>query len=364
MNKSVQLSLFNRKLGNSNISNAILNAPKIDLHRHLLGSLSIDSFIKISNKYNIPLPKNNEDELMNLLKIYKPVNGLKEFFKPWKYFSRLIISPEVVYDITYEVLRDLAKDNVCYSEIRTSWGMTGNENFSVHDFVYSLFKASVDAKRDFDIHSRFLLGITRHIMGNHQQWKRKKLYEQILKAAIGYKNKCVVGFDLSGVETGYPPKIFNGFFKKVHEMGFRSSIHCGETTGPENIWESLNNICPHRISHGLSAVQDKSLLEYLRENEISVEICPTSNLLTKRIESIKLHPIRQLYDNGIKVTINTDNPEICNTTLSKEIHLLIKNNIFSLSEIKNLLNNSLEVSFAPMEIKMKLKKQLAWGLYE
>lgn len=357
-NIPLQLSLFRSNLNEQavEIPDFLLKAPKVDLHRHLLGSVSLDSFVKVSKKYGLTLPANVEDDLYKILKIIEPVPGLKEFFRPWRFFSRLLVKPEAVYDITYDVLSDLRNDYICYSEIRTSWGITGQEKFPVSDFLYALNEARIDAEKNLGVQARFLLGITRHIMGNQQEWIRNGLYQRLLEAAIPYKGKCVVGFDLSGIEKGYAPNCFSNFFKSARDAGFNISIHCGETTGPNSIWQSLKDLYADRIAHSLSAIEDPDLMEYLKRHRTGVEICPTSNLLTESVSSIKDHPVKEMYDSGVKVTINTDNPEICSTTLSKEYAILLNEGIFSKSEIFDLMINAINVSFAPIKLKSKIAK--------
>jgi len=258
-----------------------------------------------------------------------------------------------------DALKEASEDNIRYVELRASWGITGKERFSVSDFLKSLAEAFDQAEKEYNIVGRVVLGITRHLVGRHQPWFRKKLYKQILSAACNFKDECVVGFDLSGEEQNYAPIIFKDFFLEAKNMGFGVSIHCGETTGPEDIWEAIIDLSADRIAHGLGASKDQDLLSYISEKRIPLEICPTSNYLIKAIPSLREHPIREFKEKGIRITVNTDNPVTCQTSLSREYDNLMKLLQFTLIDVRRTVENALEASFAPPELKDKIKKNMS-----
>jgi len=154
-----------------------------------------------------------------------------------------------------------------------------------------------------------------------------------------------VGFDLSGLEAGNPPAIFEQEFMEARAEGFPVTVHCGETMNSEDIWNALVHLKPSRISHGLSCVQDKSLLEYLRYYAIPVEVCPSANWLTKTVPDLHFHPLLEMHKSGLNVTINTDNPSICSTTLSREYAIVKTLLNFSNTALADLFKNSLSSAF-------------------
>ena len=365
MNNNIQLSLFNENINkNDKIIPEIIKLPKIDLHRHLLGCVTLETFLKVSKKFSIKLPSQNISELREMLTITKPVNGLSELFKPWKYLSRLIINPEVIYILTVEALKDASNDNIQYVELRISWGITGKEKFSIDDFLTSLTEAINFAEKEYKIFCRVIFGITRHIIGVHKPWMQKKLLKNIIESCLKFKDICVVGFDLSGKEYNYPPSMFIDFFKTVKNEGFYASIHCGETTSTTDIWEAIIDLSADRIAHALSAIQDKKLLFHLRDNKIPLEICPTSNLLSSTVPSIEDHPLKILRDNNIRITINTDNPAIFGISLSKEYDILYKKLHFDLYDLKKITITAFETCFAPPNIKSQLKDIFRYKNFE
>lgn len=328
--------------------------PKIDLHRHLLGSLPAESVIKIARKYHVSLPSQQKEDLENMLAFDKKVSGLKEFFKPWRIYSKLLVSPDALYDITYDVLMAASVDQICYTELRASWGMTGRENFPVADFLSAIDQAIRDAEKDCGIIGRVVLGITRHLMGRHPKGKQRYLYKNILEAAIKFKDHCVVGFDLSGIENHYPPITFKNFFREVKKYGFKTTIHCGETVGPNDIWQSLTDLKADRISHAITAIQDRALMAYIVKNQIPVEISLTSNLLTNSIKDILSHPILPFSKENVTITLNTDNPSICKVTLSDEFCMLFMHLNFNWPQILAINENAAYSIFSGEEVQAQI----------
>lgn len=319
-------------------------AKKADLHRHLLGSTTKATALLVSAKYGAKLPTHDMLELDDYLKITTPVTGLRELFRPWAHLSRLIVSPNALSRLAYEALKDAAADNVRYVELRTSWNMTGRESFDVKTFIAALDIAARTAEERLGVTGKFLLGITRHLMSKHTPQNRDRLLGELLEAAVPYKNTCIVGFDVSGVEEGNPLSTFRNFLRLAKEQGFSLSIHCGETMGPKTVWEAIE-AGANRISHALAIVADNKLLDRVVQDQIPIEMCLTSNVMSSAISSLKTHPLRALLHAGAFLVLATDNPAMHNITLSSEYGLAMDQLGLKLDDVHRLIDNSFKARF-------------------
>lgn len=314
----MQADLFDPPRPEVVVTPAVARAPKIDLHRHLLGSLTCDHVLQLAIEHELPIPTHSPTHLEDLLTIQRPVAGLREFFKPWSTLSKLLVSPEVVESIAYLALKQAYEDRVVYAEFRASWGMTGRSPFSADEFLGALSAGFRRAEVEFGVVGRVVLGITRHMFIHHIPDIRRSLWSAILKAALRHRGSLVVGFDLSGLEDNYPARLYSRELTEARDNGFSLTIHAGETTTSREVRDVVEMLRPHRIGHGLAAVTDDRLMGILADRNIAVEACPTSNWLTKTVADLKHHPLTTLHERGVPVTLNTDNPGVCRTTLSRE----------------------------------------------
>ena len=350
--------LFQKLLPDVLIPPAIEGIPKIDLHRHLIGSISPQMLLNISKKHAFSLPTRSIEELDNLLTIKEPVNGLKPFFKSWPFISKLVFSPDILSSLTEYVLRDAHKDNVVYTELRASWGMTGKESFTVKEFLKGIQDGLTRAEQKYGIIGRIVFGITRHLFARHANWQRQRLWSNIVEAVSEYKDSVVVGFDLSGIEEGYPVDLFLEELQQAQKEGFPITIHCGETTKAKTIWEAIEALHPSRISHALSAVSDEDLLKQLAILQIPIEVCPSTNWLTQTVADLADHPMRKMHASGIKLTVNTDNPAICRSTLSRDYAILTSMMGFSDHDIEQFIKNSLTSMFGSKTLHKKIDRKM------
>lgn len=190
---------------------------------------------------------------------------------------------------------------------------------------------------------------------------------QNLRSVIDYDSKNIIGIGLGGYEANGPAKDFVKVFKIAKENGFRTVAHAGEDVGPESIWDSIKLLGAERIGHGISAIYDEELMNYLAEKKIPLEICPTSNVFTKKyVKKYEEHPIKKFYEKGILVTVNTDDPTFFNVELIEEYWNLYEKLNFSLEDIKNLIINGFKASFLSEKKKKKFIKKvnLIWKKYK
>jgi adenosine deaminase len=167
----------------------------------------------------------------------------------------------------------------------------------------------------------------------------------------------IVSVDLGGSEDEFPPAPFVGVFKRAKEMGLHLVAHAGEAAGPESIWDAIHYLNVERIGHAATAIKDARLMSYLKENSIAIEACPVSNVRTGVVSSINHHPVREFYDRGLMVTVNSDDPTLFNTDLNNELIQLNHHLNFSLEQIYQLTQNALNAAFLPEETKNSLHKE-------
>lgn len=327
----------------------ILNKiPKIELHCHLDGSVRPETMYELLIEKGELLEAKNLEEFKELVMIKGKSNSLKEYLKKFSYPLKVMQSKENIERISYELLEDLSKENVKYVEIRFAPYLHMEEGLHFDEVVESVLKGMNRAKKDFNILSNAILICMRHEPAEQSM--------KVIEYGEKYLNKGIVGVDLAGNEHDFPPEIHEKAFKMAHEKGYNITIHGGETGIVENIDKSIELLHARRIGHGTAAIKDIKVMELLKEKNIFLEMCPTSNLQTKAVSSINEYPIREYLDRGIKVTVNTDNTTVSNTSLAKEYKLLMDELAFTIEEIKELIDNSVEASFISQKQKEELRK--------
>jgi adenosine deaminase len=169
----------------------------------------------------------------------------------------------------------------------------------------------------------------------------------------------IVGIGIGGSEHSAPPEPFAQVYEEARRLGFHTSAHAGEAAGPQSVWGALRALHPERIGHGTRAQEDASLVDFLAERAIPLEMCPISNLRTGVVPSIEEHPVRRFFDRGLRVTVNSDDPKMFGNSLAEEYRLLAEKLGFTLGEIHQLIMNAVEASWASPERKAKLREELA-----
>jgi adenosine deaminase len=333
--------------------------PKAELHRHLQGSIRTSTILDVANKYRIRLPTHNADELENFITHRHPAKNLIEFLKPWTIFSKIIMSSEVASRITYEAIEDAASDNIAYLEMRFApYTMSNNMKLGPEELLDAVTAAVKEAQRDFGIVVRLVLGIARVDLPDYPRYNNG-----ILNAALDHRD-FVVGFDLTGDEANFPPSRYTDFFVLARDNCFGITIHAGEAAGYQSVEDAIELLGAHRIGHGVSALASPHVMDLLRGsphqgNPIPIEICPTSAYLTGTLPKSKvISTITRFLDRGVHVTICADNPQVCNTTLSREYQWLLESGSISPKQIVGLLRDGIQYSFAPDHIKTELRRSL------
>jgi len=325
--------------------------PKVELHRHLEGCISATLLLEIAQEYRVKLPTTNLEVLRSLIQIRGQAANLKEFLDKFYWLGMAFPTLEAVEHVAYCVCRDCARDNIRCLELRFSpVFMSLEKPHSWDSLLHAVLKGARRAEEDFPIDVGFIIGISR----SNPLGKAMRAVD----IAGTYSGLGVVGLDLFGDEAEFPPELFTAVFEVADEADLNITVHAGEGGGETNVRVAIEKLKAARIGHGVKIINDEKMMEWVREQGIPLEICLTSNVMTQTVPSLEEHPVRKLYDFGIRMSLNTDDPAICNTTLSKEYILAMEHFGFTLAEIKGLIADSLEQSFLEEYRKDKLRPVL------
>lgn len=352
-----QQPLF-ENLKKSALMHDLLSMPKLDLHRHLTGSIDAEMAVRIAAKYDVKLPTYISSELEDMLFKQDRVKNLDEYFHPWAVLNRLFISKEAVYEIVMLSARKAAQDRVLYVEFRTSpRGFLGENNaFSFEEYVETLSKSAIDAQSEFDIIIRFILGIPRQVFVPIPLIQRNRMFAKMISVILAY-GQHFVGVDLSGNED-IGAEEFEYFFRFAMEKGLSVTVHAGESGPASNVRYAVEHLGASRIGHGISAAKDETLLSILAERCCTLEICPTSNKLLGVVSEVEELPLKMLWQHNVPFIICSDNPARCRISLSEELYKVSKAFDLSIHDVEKIVHSSLDSSFADSETKRILSLKL------
>lgn len=325
--------------------------PKVELHRHLEGCISAELLLQIAQEYEVNLPTRKLEELRPLIQVQGNAGSLKAFLDKFYWLGMAFPNLEAVERVAYYVCRDCARDNIRYVELRFSpLFMSLEIHHSWEDLLHAVLKGIRRAEKEFDIETGLIVGVSRSNSLKHAL--------RVVDIACEYAGLGVVGVDLFGDEAAYPPELFQAAFRVAREGGLNVTVHAGEGGGETNIRAAIEVLGAQRIGHGVKIVNDKEMTAWVKDRGVPLEISLTSNIKTGTVPSLKEHPLRRLYDYGIKVSINTDDPAICDTTLSREYLLAMDYLGFTFSEIVGLVLDALDQSFLPDYRRRPLRARL------
>ncbi len=324
--------------------------PKTEIHIHLEGSIRTQTIIDVAREYNLKLPANEVSELDRHVKIYDQMRDLETVLEAFGIFQNSITSPEVVERIAWELFEDAAKQNVKLFEVRFSpdWAFHGH-NLDWDACLEGLLRAKVRAEQEFDMAIGYI-AITSRSMGPDSCIKT-------VDWAIRHKEH-ILGIDLADSERDFPLREFVKPVLKAKDAGLKVTIHTGEDTPPSYIKETIELTDPDRIGHGIHAIDDMEVVELLKERDITLEVNPWSNYLTNSVRAIEEHPLKKLFDLGVKVTINSDDPEVLETNLNNEYRIAHEVLGMSMGDIATCNRFAYEASFIPDQ-----EKQRVWEKY-
>ncbi|MEA3287184.1 MAG: adenosine deaminase [Candidatus Marinimicrobia bacterium] len=318
--------------------------PKIELHLHLEGAIPLDTLWQLINKYDPVLSKTLTLESLNSKFQY---TNFHHFLQLWSWKNTFIREPDDFTHIAQAVARQLKHQNIIYAEAF----------FSPPDFAHTGLDVSLISQ---SIRQGLAMvdGIHVNLIADLVRGSDTAMAGLMLDQVLELKNEGVIGIGLGGDEAKHPPGLYKGIYTKAKHHDLHTTVHAGEALGPTSIWEALTELHPDRIGHGIRAVEDPKLLAYLKDHRIPLEICPFSNIRTALYPHYSDHPVRTLYDLGIPISINSDDPVLFQTSLAAEFQGLREIHRFTDLEILQLLLDATDQSFADDIQKLSLKKQI------
>ncbi len=334
------------------ISDSLLKKlPKVELHCHLDGCLRIETILDLGQRYNVSLPASNPEDLIKLLCIGKKRGTLEEYIARFDITLSVMQTPEALTRIAFELIEDVAAENVRYIEVRYAPILHTRMGMTLEEAVEAVRDGLIKGEKAFGVKSGIIICGIRHISP-----------EASLKLAdlcVRYKNKGVVGFDLAGSEENFPAKDHREAFYMILNHNINATIHAGEAFGPSSIHQAIHYCGAHRIGHGTRLKEDKDLMHYVNDHRITMEVCLTSNWHTYSVRSLKQHPFRFYYDQGIRVTLNTDNRLMSDTTLTKEFGLARDLFDFTLHDFREVTIIAMKAAFLPHQERKEMIQSIA-----
>src|SRR3954470_11997043 len=324
--------------------------PKTDLHVHLDGSLRLSTILDLAEKGRIELPARDEDGLRKAMNLGMNCGSLVEYLKGFDVTLRVLQTAESLTRTAYELAEDAAKENVRYMEVRYSPMLHTRRGLKLTAVVEAVLEGLRAAQDTFGIESNVIICGIRNVSAETSL--------EMAELAVAYKNRGVVGFDLAGAEYDHPAKHHRAAFQLVRDNNINVTIHAGEAYGPESIAQAIHVCGAHRIGHGCRLREDGDLLHYVTDHRIPLECCPSSNVQTGAVRDLASHPLKLYFDLGLRVTVNTDNRLITDTSVSKELYLVHSKMGVPFADIKSMILAGFKSSFQPFHEKQAMIRRV------
>src|SRR5688572_19712932 len=323
--------------------------PKTDLHCHLDGSLRLKTILELAEQQKIKLPAEDEAGLAKMLQ-GRVCRSLEEYLVAFDVTLSVMQTEEALYRSAYELAVDAAAENVRYLEARYSPALHLQKGLKMTTVIDAVLEGLRDAKRKVGIKYGVIVCGIRHI--NPQTSMR------LAELCVAYKNRGVIGFDLAGAEYNFPAKDHKDAFLLILKNNVNCTAHAGEAYGPESVSQAIHYLGAHRIGHGTRLREDGDLLNYVNDHRIPMEVCPSSNVQTGAVPDLASHPLRFYFDYGLRVTINTDNRLITDTTVTKELWLAHREMGMSLEDLVTIIVSGFKSAFLPFREKQDVLQQV------
>ena len=325
--------------------------PKTDLHLHLDGSLRLETVLDLAREQGIRLPASTAAELGRLVRMGEGERSLERYLAAFDYTLAVLQEKDAIERCAYELAADCASENVRYMEVRFSPILHTRPGLSLKDSVESVRDGLWRAERELGIQTGIILCGIRHINPESSL--------VLAQLALEYKGAGVVGFDLAGAEEHFPAKKHREAFFLILNNNINCTVHAGEAFGPSSIAQAVHYCGAHRIGHGTRLREDPDLMAYVNDHRIALEMCLSSNVHTGAIQRLADHPIKEYLDAGLRVTLNTDNRLMSNTSLVREFMLASEHCGLTLHDIEDIILYGFKSAFLPL----KRKKELLGTVY-
>ena len=327
----------------NNFTQQLQQLPKVELHVHLDCSLSYKVVQKL-------LPGTTQEEYNERFVAPENCGSLVEYIKCASASIEIMQTKEQLELVTLDFIEQLKADNVIYCEVRFAPLQHLNKGLTVEEVVETVNSTISKVTENLNMEVRLILCSLRHFTEEQSM--------QTIELVKAFSGTNVVGFDLAADEAGYPIDEHRSAFEFAKENEIPCTCHAGEACGPKNVWEAIDELHVQRIGHGVRSYEDSTLMDYLKEKDIHLEICPTSNIKTGIYPRLEEHNIDKIYRKGTSLSVNTDGRSLSNVTLADEYHSLNQHFNWQLQDYLNVNLMAIDAAFIDEKLKAKLRKIL------
>ena len=321
--------------------------PLLDIHRHLDGNVRAQTILELGRQFNLKLPAENVEALIPHVQVIDPEPNLMAFLQKLDWGVKVLGDYDACRRIAIENVEDAVAQGLDYVELRFSpYYMAQSQGLHPQGVVEAVIDGVKSASQGSPLKTN-LIGILSRTYGT-------KICQQELEALLAFKND-LVAVDLAGDEIGFPGELFVEHFKQVRDAYLGATIHAGEALGAQSIWQAINELGANRIGHGVKAIENAKLMDYLRDKKIGIESCLTSNIQTSTIASLDIHPLKRFLDHGILACINTDDPAVEGIEIAHEYSVAAPAAGLTQSDMGKAQANALEIAYLSETEKQQLK---------
>jgi len=311
--------------------------PFIDLHRHLDGSVRLQTILELGLEHDLPLPATDLEGLRPYVQVTEPQPGLAAFLERFKWMTAVLVDEDACRRVAYENVEDARLDGIDYLELRFSPSfMAAAHGLDPAAVVGALADGVAAGARAFGVRVQLIGILSRHY--------GPEAASRELSALLAHRDD-LVAIDLAGDEGNWPGALFVDHFRRARDAGLQVTVHAGEGAGPESVWQAIRDLGATRIGHATRAAEDRSLMDYMAEHGIGIEANLTSNVQTSTVPDLASHPLRRFLSHGLLATINTDDPVISGVTLTHEYTVAAPRAGLSEAEIRQAQKNALQLAF-------------------
>ncbi|MEE8176435.1 MAG: adenosine deaminase [Acidobacteriota bacterium] len=323
----------------SSIEEFIAKLPKAELHVHLEGTVEPETLLELARRHRSPLAAGGGEQVRELY----ATRDFGAFLQAFRAVCELLQTPEDYEFITYKALNRLAQQSVRYAEVTLSAGVVLWKGENLLNSFSGMEAGARRAQEDFGIRVKWIFDTVRQF--------GLESAEAVLREAVRLQDRGVVGLGIGGDEQRGAPELFRSVFDDARKQGLRLTAHAGETAGPVSVWGALDALGAERISHGFTAASDPRLVAHLAARQIPVDICLTSNVRTGCLPELATHPVRHYFNQGLLLSLNTDDPALFETHLNREYRLAHEVFGFNKEELTRLAKASFQAAFLTPEEK-------------
>ena len=321
--------------------------PLCELHRHLDGSIRLETILELADQHGIALPATDVAGLAPYIHIDESAPGLMAFIGRFEHMIAVLVDADACRRVAYENVEDAKREGIDYIELRFSpWFMAQAHDMHAAEVMEACADGVRAAERDTGVRANIIGGLSRTYGA-----------EVCMKDAMLSHRDHLVAVDLAGDEAGFPASLFIEHFKRVRDAGLHVTIHAGEADGPQSVWSAINDLGAERIGHGFRSIEDPALVDYLVKHDIGLESCPTSNLHISAVRDYASHPIKPLADRGVKFCLNTDDPGISAIDLAHEYDIAAVAVGLSPAQIHQSQLDALDMAFLDTGEKTALQRK-------